>query len=209
MNFRRTIPLLYLTLFFSIILNAQVIFQLENSSFEGRPSSDVAPTDWSPCGDRSTPDILPGAWDVTLPAASGNTYLGLVARSDGSVEAVQQKLVSPLRKNTCYQFSVFLALSNKYAGFNQPICLKMYGGNSSCKKQQELIKTPPVMNYGWIEYSFQFFANDDYEYFYLEAGFVDAMLFPYNGNILIDRISPFYECMRVEVSPSASLQDSY
>ena len=39
--------------------------------------------------------------------------------------------------------------------------------------------------------------------------FVEAMLFPYNGNVLIDHISPFYECMRVEVSPSASLQDSY
>ena len=89
---------------------------LRNPSFEGIPKCCEAPKGWHDCGieGESPTDVQPGSFQVKMEANEGNTYLGMVARDNGTVEAVGCRLLGELKANETYRFSIWLAHSPEY-----------------------------------------------------------------------------------------------
>ncbi len=175
-------------------LNAQIT--LENPSFEGEPKEAAVPNDWTACGLYSTPDILPGFWDVNKTPIDGNTFLGLITRDDNTWEHIGQRLSENLQPNECYTFRVFLARSPTYAGYNSPIKFKVWGGMDMCGKDQLLAQTEPIRHYDWKPYDFLLFPEKAYDYLIIEAYFVDGSEMPYRGNLMVDHLSSLMVCDR-------------
>ena len=71
---------------------------LNNASFEGVPQDATTPSGWQECELGTTPDILPGFWNVYTEASDGETFIGLITRDDGSFESIGQRLSSPLKE---------------------------------------------------------------------------------------------------------------
>jgi hypothetical protein len=175
-------------------MKAQII--LENASFEGQPVDATVPDGWRPCKAGTTPDILPGPWSVTTQPVDGESYMGLITRSDGSWESVGQKLNEPLKARVCYTFSLYLARSNTYADYNWPLRLRIWGATSSCSKDVLLAETESVDHLEWRKYEFEFFSQEEISYILFEAYYSPGVYFHYNGNILMDNCSPISPCRR-------------
>ena len=170
-----------------------------NPSFEGKPQMDAKNVlGWMPFNTNSTPDILPGPWGVQTPPYEGNTYIGLTTRSDNTWEAAVQKLNFPLQKDFCYQFTLQLALSDTYAGYNKPCRLRIWGSNSpnSLEKAQLLVTSTAIDHHEWRPYTLAFVSANDWQYIIIECFYKEATLLPYKGNILIDAWSIFEPCTR-------------
>ncbi|MEZ5039868.1 MAG: OmpA family protein [Saprospiraceae bacterium] len=178
--------------------------KLKNPSFEDYPRVSSAPSGWLDCGfpGETEPDVQPSPnneFKVSKMANHGYTYLGMVVRDNDTWESVGQKLSEPLKKGTCYRFTIDLARSNSYisqtkttgqdANYNTPAKLRIYGGFGYCDKKILLGESSLVINYNWKEYIFKFEPVDDYSYIILEAFYQTPTLFPYNGNILLDNAS--------------------
>ncbi|NNE30289.1 MAG: hypothetical protein HKN16_11675 [Saprospiraceae bacterium] len=185
-----------LTLFVFVAGLSQAQVRVENASFEGEAQDATTPVRWHECSDETTPDILPGFWGVTTEAADGETFMGLITRDIGSWEAVGQRLPEPLVKDMCYEFSVELAHSPTYAGYNLPVKLLIWGSRTRCDRKQLLGEVPYVDHPDWKKYKFEFTADKDFPYIIIEAGYIDGLTFPYKGNILIDNCSAFQLCKR-------------
>jgi outer membrane protein OmpA-like peptidoglycan-associated protein len=180
---------------------------LVNPSFEGNPKAGevggAAPFGWYDCGaaGESSPDIQPGFFEVTKPASNGLTYIGLVVRDNETVEGVGQRLSKPLEANQCYEFSIDLARAELYlspsrstlekVNFVQPCVLRIWGGNGYCDRAEKLFETS-IINYSrWLTNNIRVAPkNGNYNYIFFEAYFKTPILFPYNGHILIDNITP-------------------
>lgn len=178
---------------------------LTNPSFEDLPQHSKPPRGWYDCGfaGESPPDVQPsGEFGVIKPAIDGQSYLGMVVRDNDTWEAVSQRLSTPLKKGQCYSFSIFLARSelyisysrlpgndNKEANYITPAKLRIYGGFDYCDKQYMMGETNLVINERWIEFNFKFEPIADYTHIIFEAFYKTPTLFPYNGNILMDRAS--------------------
>ena len=175
---------------------------LDNPSFESNPGPSMPPWGWLDCGfpGETPPDVQPNnTFQVTKKAYHGSTYLGMVVRANETWEAVGQRLSSPLRKNNCYAFSVYLSRSETYLSplrgspdtlnFDTPIKLRIYGGYGYCDKQYLLAESEIVAHTVWQQYKFKFEPIDNYPYIVLEAFYETPTLFPYNGNILVDYAS--------------------
>lgn len=186
------------------------VISLTNPSFEDFPQHSVPPRGWTDCGfhDESPPDVQPsGAWGVFWPAMDGNTYLGMVTRENETYESVGQKMKGTLNAGTCYQISFYLCKSPVYfSGVNQrvngerrvtpqrnfvtPIKLRIWGGNDMCNKEELLGESPLVDNTEWERYHIKLSPRKgDYTHIFLEAYYETPVLFPYNGNILVDDAS--------------------
>lgn len=171
------------------------IVKLTNPSFEGDPQDATVPVGWFPCTGLTTPDILPGYWGVYNEASEGETYVGLITRSNGTWESIGQRFSSPLEVKTCYAFSVDLAHSNTYAGYSKPLKLRVWGGRNRCDKEQIIAETPFIEHTDWETYKFTFTTNIPMNYIFIEAFFRKGRV-QRNGNILIDNISVFKVCPR-------------
>lgn len=203
---RQVVIILILTNFIHFSkVNAQrkaEVIRLQNSSFEDIPRPGVVPMKWENVGAaaESPPDIQPGWFQNNKPALSGNTYLGLVVRDNDTKEGVAQRLSTPLLKGQCYHFSLWLCRSELYmsksprtqkdANYITPVTVNIYGGISALVRSQLLASSAEIVNTDWREYSFNFKANQDYPYLIIEADFKKPVLFPYNGNVLVDNASP-------------------
>ena len=184
-------------LFLPVIVLGQS--QLNNSSFEDIPREEAIPDKWHICAEGTTPDILPGPWNVINLPQRGRTYVGLITRIDGTWESIGQALSKPLEEGQCYTFSLHLAHSDTYAGYNLPITLKIWGGRKACDKLQLLGETKSIDHLNWKEYEFRFQVKDQINYIILEAQRSPGIYFSYRGNILIDNISPFRFCTRASL----------
>ena len=193
MKFSITIVLV----FFSFFSNGQQ-FLLKNASFEGTAHDAVMPAHWMACKAGSTPDILPGFWDVNLDPSDGETYVGLITREDKTYESIGQK-IQTLKKSQCFAFSVNLAHSNAYAGYNLPVRFRVWAGKSACKKDQLIGEVGIVGHEDWKTYDFSFVAEQDINFIIIEAYYVKGMLYDYRGNILVDKMTPFTNCDRAEI----------
>ncbi len=177
---------------------------LTNSSFEDYPHHSKPPRGWNNCGfiQESPPDVQPsGQFGVTKPAYDGETYLGMVVRDNDTWEAVGQRLSTPMERGQCYSFSIYLAKSELYlspsrtqannqeVNYVTPAKLRIYGGFDYCDKQYMLGETSLIINERWIEYNFKFEPIDDYTHITFEAFYKTPTLFPYNGNVLMDKAS--------------------
>jgi hypothetical protein len=186
---------LLIQMIFTVSAGTSQVIRLENASFEGEPRDASVPMAWHGCEEGTTPDILPGPWGVYLEANDGDTYVGLITRDNGTWESIGQRLSSVLQQNTCYTFSMDLAHSNSYSGYNGAIRLRIWGGASKCEKTQLLVETEAINEPEWKNFIFQFKSQESIQYLILEAYFPDSES-EFRGNLLIDDISPIRPCSR-------------
>jgi outer membrane protein OmpA-like peptidoglycan-associated protein len=192
---------------------------LNNPSFEDTPHAGTrggsSIDGWYDCGrqyfpNETAPDIHPGL-DASLPYFNvrnkpydGKTFLGLVVRENNSWESVGQRLSRALKAKKCYSFSIYLCKSDTYQSpverdpneqvpFTQPIQLRIWGGNNYCSRQELLASSSLVKNTNWVKYQFKFNPKQDFNYILLEAFYEMPILFPYNGNLLLDKASAIIE----------------
>jgi len=188
---------LYTTLLFLLSISFGLgQSEIRNPSFEETSRMGKVPDHWNSCKKGGTPDILPGVWEVTTPAATGETYLGLITRSEGTWESVGQELSSPVIPEECHTFSLQLARSPTYVNFNLPIKLKVYLGNDLCDKAQLIGESKNITSKKWIKEYFSFVPKAPFTHLILEAYYGNGIYFYYNGNVLIDDLSPIKMCPR-------------
>ena len=170
-----------------------------NGSFEGEAADAINPIGWMGCEDGTTPDILPGPWGVYLPAVEGQTYMGLIVRKNGTWECVGQRLSQSLKGNNCYFFKLMLAHSITYNGYNKPAIVRIWGGSERCEKSQILFESPSINHSTWKPYIVKFKPKKDMDFIIIEAYYNSKQGVTYNGNVLIDAISPIQTCDRAEL----------
>ncbi|MBK7913394.1 MAG: OmpA family protein [Saprospiraceae bacterium] len=214
-KFCKLLACIYLLIFcctqvgFTQAQNTNDIF-LQNGSFEGIPKCCEPPNGWIDCGFKgeTPPDVQPALDDknqpffsVTKSAFHGNTYLGMVVRENDTYERVSQRLIKPLLKGTCYSFSIMLCRSSTYLSasnkneptnlkqYTTPVILRIWGGEAFCNQKQLLAESPLIDNTDWKKFEFELEAKYDLQYLELEAFYKTPVLFPYNGNILLDNAS--------------------
>jgi outer membrane protein OmpA-like peptidoglycan-associated protein len=197
-----------------VVLNAQytdTVF-VNNGSFEDIPRNggDRIPiSGWYDCGvlrfpNESPPDIHPGGfWENEVKAAHGKTYLGMVVRDNDSYEGVGQRLTKVLERGKCYDFSLQLAQSSKYwsqskltnqkANYIRPCVIRIWGGNGFCTTKELLAESPAINHEEWKTYDFTCKPKEDYRYILIEAYYKTPVILPYNGHLLLDKMSHFYE----------------
>ena len=193
-------PLLLSFLIWMIIpvnlLTAQLVeHHLRNPSFEGEPADATTPVGWIVSTPGTTPDILPGFWGVYQEANDGDTYIGLITRPDGSWEAIAQRLPEPLVVGDCYRFTIDLAHSRTYSGYNGVLKLRVYGGRSRGDRSNLLYESPDIDHMHWKTYPVDFRPDRSFQYLILEA-FYSEEPFSFSGNILLDNISSLIPCPR-------------
>lgn len=167
---------------------------LQNASFEGEPQDATMPVSWFECSPLTTPDILPGPWGVYTESSEGETYIGLITRGDGSFESIGQRLSAPMKKKECYEFTMDLAHSKTYAGYNGVIKLRVWGGASRGAKDQLIKETDFIKNTDWETHRFNLFPKRELNYIIIEAFYQEGR-FSHQGNILIDNISVIKTCV--------------
>jgi hypothetical protein len=94
---------------------------VSNSSFEsGFPGAGRLPANWANCGQNSPPpcDIFRNnsqnnPWGVTKFAFDGEQYVGMVTRSDGSTECIEQEF-SNLYASHNYKFGLVISRSESF-----------------------------------------------------------------------------------------------
>ncbi|MFT5383052.1 MAG: hypothetical protein ACI8VT_001575 [Saprospiraceae bacterium] len=175
-------------------LSAQI--SLDNASFEGEAEDATLPSGWLQCKQGTTPDILPGAWGVYNEPSDGETYMGLITRSDKTWESVGQRLSQPIKAGQCYSLNVDLAHSNTYTGYNKSVKLRVWAGKTRCSRGQLLWESKVIDHSYWETYEFFFEPKATFNYIIIEAYFPDDNPIPYKGNILIDNISDIEICER-------------
>ena len=193
---------------------AQQVFRLKNPSFEEGPLGiGVIPKGWSNAGaiGESPPDLQPGHFDVFLPAAEGEHYLGLVTRNNNTWEGVSQRLDGFLIKDSIYTFSIFLARSSTYrsltrmsstknnrdveiqmpkmVNYEAPTILNIWGYNTETGQEELLVQSVPIEHTCWRQYTFVLkpqkgaYNQLDLMAYYVPGG--NNML----GNLLLDACS--------------------
>ncbi len=195
---------LLLLLLTACTLQAQdEIIKLQNASFEGKPQDATTPVGWHPCELLTTPDILPGIWGVTNEPSEGETFVGIITRPNNTFESIGQRLTAPLQPGECYSFTVDVAHSKAYLGYNRAIKLRVWGGTEKCDKDLLVGKTGFVEDEEWETISFEILptAGNPINYLIFEAFYTDEE-FSRKGNVLLDNISVIKKCKRAELSDS-------
>jgi hypothetical protein len=173
---------------------------LQNPSFEGdEPQDATVPASWHPCQEGTTPDILPGVWGVYLEPADGETFVGLITRSDGTWESIGQRLSGPLQPKECYNFQIDLATATTYAGYNQPVKLRVWGGASKCSADQLLAETNYIDHADWETYKLMLIPKTTIHYLILEAYHGSPDDTQRKGNVILDNIQPIQKCIRASL----------
>ncbi len=190
--------IIYSTLILLLCAVSSVYSQvtLNNPSFEDTPSDATTPMGWLECEEFTTPDILPGYWGVYTEPSEGETYVGMITRENGTFESIGQRLSATLRQDECYSFTLDLAHSLGYTGYNKPIKLRIWVGRSRCETQQMIFESPLIDEIEWKNYEVEFRPETDVRYILLEA-FHQEGRFSHKANILIDNISTIESCNRV------------
>lgn len=196
-----------LFLLFCTTLAAQddVAIFLTNPSFEDIPRVSEPPRGWTDCGfpGESAVDVQPEPhreFDVRKPAFHQYTYLGMVVRDNDTYERVSQRMSNAMVAGQCYELRVHLAKSDVYrsqsrlteteVNYDTPARLQIRGGYGNCDLGAVIGKSPVVDNGDWREYTIKLEPEQDYTHIILEAYYNTPILFPYNGNVLVDNIQP-------------------
>jgi len=178
------------------------IIRLKNPSFEDIPKAGKAPAGWYNCGfpGETPPDVQPDpTFLVSKQAYDRGTYMGMVVRDNDTWEKVGQRLSKPIQANTCYNFSIYLCRSQLYrsrsqltqeiANYVTPTKLIIWGGDEYCAKKERLGESRVVRSFEWTQHDFKFEPQQTHQYILFEAFYETPILFPYNGNILLDNAS--------------------
>jgi hypothetical protein len=184
--------------------------KLANPSFEDTAQPGHTPKEWLDCGfaSETPPDIHPGSgfniFNVSQKPYHGNTYLGMVTRENDTWERVGQKLKTPLEKDVCYSFCIYLMRSPNYVSqskssskevnYNNPVMLKVWGGNALCDKADLLAESPKIEATSWKKYSVIFKPHNNIDHILFEAYYDSQTKAPYIGNLLLDNLSAITPC---------------
>jgi len=169
---------------------------LNNPSFEDEPSDATTPMGWFECTESTTPDIFPGYWGVYEEASDGDTYLGLIIREDRSYEAIGQRTSAAMLTEKCYKFTIDLAHSNTYAGYNAPAKLRIYIGSSKCSQGQMVFQSDLIKHTDWKTYLIEFTPKEESHYIFFEAVDKKGIILGSKGNILLDAVSNIDICTK-------------
>ncbi len=194
---------------------------LVNPSFEDEPKCCEAPEGWYNCGrsDESPPDIQPGSFQVAKTPSNGVSYVGLVVRDNDTWESLGQRLSRPMEQGKCYEFTIDLCRAEEYISLSRttqeevnyatPAKILVWGGMGYCDKRELLYETSVVTNTRWLGYMMRFQPkNGSYAYLTFEAYFKTPILFPYNGNVLMDNASPIRQVpCKPKVPPVPTVQN--
>ncbi len=196
---------------------------LNNPSFEGLPTAKKSketknnpPKHWIDCGasqfeNKSPPDLFSKSersTTITATPSDGQTFLGMVARDDGSYEALSQKLWSPLLAGNCYSFTIDVMRSDNYKSrclccphanlnFNNLIQLRVFISNDVCGHDKQVLVTKPILYNEWQTIPIHFKCTKDANFITIEAFHVNPSA-PLNGNILLDNITNFSACKCID-----------
>jgi outer membrane protein OmpA-like peptidoglycan-associated protein len=200
-KFWHIVPFLALSLSLTAQKDNPIV--LINPSFEGIPNAGAIPAGWTNCGPatETPPDTQPGSFDVGKPASHGNSYLGLVVRDNETWESVSQRLSRPLEVNQCYEFTIDVCKSEIYksqskttnqpANYVTPARLLIWGGTGACGKVELLYETSIIQNTRWLTVNVRLHPKKgNYNYIVFEAYYKTPVLFPYNGNVMLDNATP-------------------
>lgn len=211
--FNKQLLSLFSVLFCAVFTTqAQDQINLRNPSFEipravpyGMHPCCKAPRGWFACGgeDLNTPDVQPGHFQVSLPAAEGSYYLGMVTRDNDTWEAVSQRLEKPIEGGKIYTFNLKISYSDilrsqsrvtqRPALYNTPVKVRIWGGSGYCHKAEMLDETKLIEHTNWKQYNFRFKPKKNHGFFTIEVYYKTPTPIPYNGNVLIDDASPIVE----------------
>ncbi|GLR20066.1 hypothetical protein [Portibacter lacus] len=190
------LKLIFLSITVSLTTSLQGQITLNNPSFEDEPADATVPMGWFPCAPQTTPDILPGFWGVYSEASDGDTYVGLITRFDGSYESIGQRFIERLDDETCYSFNIDLAQSLSYAGYNEPLKIRIWISNKKCQKEQMVFESEFIEHSEWKTYKVEFTPEKRAKYILIEAYYTDGKI-TRTGNILLDNITPLIPCSKV------------
>ena len=202
----------YLFTFFYLIYGtlsyAQDMITLRNPSFEEWDSQENFPKYWTYCGcenhddpdEEKNPVKFEEGFDFRNTASDGDHFAFLIATDANKWEMMGQKLEMPIAADSSYQFSVDLVRASAFIGkslmegnkvnYSTPIKLKIWGGNEDCRKLELLAAGKLVMNTRWLSFNFEITPENRYDYIFFESYYKEPSKYPYNGNVLIDHISP-------------------
>lgn len=178
---------------------------LTNPSFEDMPRVASPPKGWTDCGfhGESAPDTQPEPtleFNVTKQAQHQNTYLGMVVRENETYERVGQQMSAPMSAGQCYELRIQLARSEIYLSrshssdykinYVTPAKVRIRGGFFVCDRGEVIGQSELVKNFDWSEYRIKLKPEKAYTHIILEVFYKSPILFPYNGNVLLDNASP-------------------
>ncbi len=189
----------------SVILSGQdhLYIPFMNASMEGEPAHSSTPEKWFHCGpfDQSPPDLQPSFFGQQPSPEHGRSYVGMVARRNGTKESIGQHLLYELEAGDCYQLQVAMLRSGDYKSATQsepdkvipfitPLRMKLYGGLYYCDEWTLLDSSPVITNEKWKPYTFNFYCKKNIPSLIFEVDYDLDNAPPYNGNIMIDHCSP-------------------
>lgn len=165
---------------------------------------------WTDCGHvgETPPDLhtdTSSFFEVNRFPQDGTTFLGMVVRYNDTWERVSQRLAHPLSKDKCYKLSIYLSKDRNYRSgtkraakdkkelFTKPCVLRINGGDGFCSSKQVMSESVPIVHEDWRRYEFILQPSQDWSHIELEAFYETPVLFPYNGNLLLDNISAIEE----------------
>ena len=225
---RRVMHYLLLPLFSllctSLLAQDDVAIFLTNPSFEDIPRVSEAPRGWTDCGfpGESAVDVQPEPqreFKVFKSAYHQNTYLGMVVRDNDTYERVSQQMSNAMVAGQCYELRVHLAKSDVYrsqsrltndeVNYDTPARLQIRGGFGNCDLGEIIGRSPVISNNDWQEYTFKLRPEEDYTHIVLEAFYNTPILFPYNGNVLVDNLQPLepVACEVDQVAPDLVVEN--
>jgi len=167
-----------------------------NPSFEDTPGSGKCPKGWYSGHQGSTPDIMPGAWDIKFLPQDGKTCVGLIVREDGTHEDISQAMKEPLVAGRCYAFTLYLAHSPQYVGYNKPTRRRIWGGVEKGERSELLATSPLIDHADWRQYKFELSPTSTATQLVFEVDYAPGVVFKYKGNLLLDNCSPLEKCIR-------------
>jgi len=186
-----------------------------NASLEGTPLPGTIPEGWESHNfeGETPPDTQPcNCGGVRQKPFHGDTYVSMLVQEDNSWESVGQLLERELETGWKYEFTLHACRSPRYylpgkdnpdqlVNASKPVILRLWGGTYEDPFAELLTETKPVDNLEWSEQVFSFIPKQSVSYLTLEAYYDRGSAYAYNGNVLIDNLSPIYQ-LRVKGPPS-------
>jgi hypothetical protein len=199
-----------LSICFNFIAWGQNEIQWVNPSFEGTAGPKLVPGGWESHSfeGQSPPDTHPcNCGGVKQVAAEGDTYLGLLVKEENVWESVGQATAQVLEVGYRYQFSVQACRSYRYLhleasnglleNHGRAVMLRLWGGTYLEPFTYLLAQTTSIEPRDWTTYDFAFTLEYPVNYLTFEAYFEPGTEEAYNGNVLIDALTPIQKVVYV------------
>lgn len=196
----------YYFILFSCIVFCNTVYAqniiLKNPSFEGNPGRDSIPAGW--CAASNTPDILPGVFNIKLPASEGKTYAGLHSGPNYR-EGLAQQLPGELLGGMAYSLSLDLAYAPSYLYKACYGSLVIYGGNTPGDTAEVLWRSGVFTDTTWKHYKAVLMPSKNYTYLSCWADPTeDCDKSTFGSAVLMDNFSTIREILKTELSASSS-----